>query len=331
MKDSPAAGTAERYRDFSREAAAAHSPGYAALSTAIAEDPTVLAFLDALPPRKRQPNLFFGALRYLHGHLDDAAQLRRWVVEDADLLRATMLARATQTNEPARCTALLPLLAALPQPIGLIEVGASAGLCLYPDRYGYDYDGVPVGPPSPVHLSCATSGPVPVPAQLPTVAARVGVDLNPLDPADPDTRAWLEALIWPEHTERRERLGAALDLAAAEPAQMLRGDLLYLLPEAVAALPAGCTPVVVHTAVLTYLPPPARDDFVALVGELGVRWISQEGPQVLPGIAARLTAEVGPADFVLALDGEPVAVTAPHGGRVDWLGRAVSEAAAPAR
>ena len=321
MKDAPSTPTPQRYRDFAEEAAAGGSPSYAALATAAAADRDVVAFLDGLPPRKRQPNLLLGALQYLHGAPADAAALHRAVVEDPGTLRATMLARATQTNEAARCTALVPLLAGLDQPVGLIEVGASAGLCLYPDRWSYDYDGRPVGGPSPVHLTCRTSGAVPVPDRLPEVAARIGVDLNPLDPADPDTRAWLRALIWPEHTDRRTRLDAALDVAAAEPATMLRGDLLHLLPEAVAALPAGCTPVVVHTAVLAYLPPPAREDFTALVAELGVRWISQEGATVLPRVAAQLPAgvEPGPGRFVLALDGRPVALGAPHGGVLEWL------------
>jgi hypothetical protein len=44
-----------------------------------------------------------------------------------------MLSRSTQTNEPARCATLLPVLAQLPQPLALNEVGASAGLCLLPD------------------------------------------------------------------------------------------------------------------------------------------------------------------------------------------------------
>jgi hypothetical protein len=34
---------------------------------------------------------------------------------------------------------LLPVLTALPQPLALLEDGASAGLCLYPDRYAYRY------------------------------------------------------------------------------------------------------------------------------------------------------------------------------------------------
>lgn len=36
-----------------------------------------------------------------------------------------------------RAAALLLVLAQLPGPLSLIEVGASAGLCLYPDRFTY--------------------------------------------------------------------------------------------------------------------------------------------------------------------------------------------------
>ena len=45
-----------------------------------------------------------------------------------------MMVRSTQTNEAGRCAALLPVLALLPQPLALLEVGTSAGLCLFPDR-----------------------------------------------------------------------------------------------------------------------------------------------------------------------------------------------------
>jgi hypothetical protein len=74
--------------------------------------------------------------------------------------------------------------------------------------------------------------------------------------------------------------------------------------------------VVFHTAVLVYLERTRREEFVALVHSLGVRWIAQESPGVVPGIAKDLA---GPESFVLSVDGRPLAVTAPHGGRIDWL------------
>nr|WP_275311681.1 DUF2332 family protein [Streptomyces yunnanensis] len=52
-----------------------------------------------------------------------------WVVTHWDEVSSLMLVRLTQTNESARCATLLPVLATLPQPLALIEVGASAGLC----------------------------------------------------------------------------------------------------------------------------------------------------------------------------------------------------------
>jgi hypothetical protein len=68
---------------------------------------------------------------------------------------------------------------------------------------------------------------------------------------------------------------------------MLTGHLLDQLPAAVAAAPAGGTTVVFHTAVLPYLDPAERAAFTALVGELPVRWISQEGVGVLPAVRDR--------------------------------------------
>ena len=57
-------------------------------------------------------------------------RLRALVCRNSAGLAEVMLARRTQTNEPARCATLLPALALLPPPLALIEVGASAGLIL---------------------------------------------------------------------------------------------------------------------------------------------------------------------------------------------------------
>ena len=308
---------AGEFRSFTAAAAAAGSPLYAELAAAVAEDDSLLDFLVALPREEQQPMLLFGTIAFLHGTPAGPEELRARIRDDGDRIRATMLARFTQTNEPGRCAALITALGDIDGPVGLVEVGSSAGLCLYPDRYSYAFDGRAVGPRSAVHLTCSTTGPVPVPARLPDVAARVGVDRNPLDPADPDDRAWLRALIWPgpNAAPRLARLDAAAAIAAEEPATVLTGDLVDRLPEALGLLPPDCTPVVFHTAVLAYLERRRREEFVDLVRSLGVRWIAQESPGVVPGIATDLS---GP-DFLLSVDGRPLALTAPHGGRIDWL------------
>ena len=310
---------ADGYRAFTEESAA-ESPVYSALATAVSQDADVLAFLAGLPAGKRHPTLFLAALRFLRGVPADGAELHDRVAADGEELRRTMLGRATQTNEPARCTALLPALAAIDGPLALVEVGASAGLCLYPDRYGYSYDGRPVGPPSPVQLRCTTSGAMPLPAALPEVIARIGVDLNPLDVTDPADLGWLRALVWPGpvEAERLRRLDAAAAIAAQEPPTLLAGDLIDRLPDALALVPDGATPVVLHTATLPYVPTARRAEFIDRVRRLPVRWVAQEGAGVVPGTGQPRPGGWGPY-FVLSLDGRPLAHTGPHGGRVDWL------------
>ncbi len=128
-----------RYRRFADVEAPGRSPLYAALAHDVRRDPDLLAFLATLPEHAWQPQLLFGAVQYLRGPLTTRAQFADAVRVRRDDVAAVMLSRTTQTNIPARCATLLPALAALPPPLALVEVGASAGLCLYPDRYSYDY------------------------------------------------------------------------------------------------------------------------------------------------------------------------------------------------
>ncbi len=319
MTHADPAGIAEHYRAFVGEAAA-ESPVYSALAAAVAGDRDVLRFLAGLPQDRRGPTLLLGALAFLDGVPPDGAALHQRVVADADRLRRTMLERTTQTNEAARCAALLPALGGTAGPLALIEVGAAAGLCLYPDRYSYEYDGRPVGRRRAVHLRCTTTGAVPVPERLPEVVARIGIDVNPLDVTDAGDLAWLRALVWPGpvQDERLRRLDAAAEVVAAEPPTLLAGDLLDRLDDALALVPGGATPVVMHTAVLPYLEPDHRSAFVDLVRSRPVRWVAQEGAGMVPGTGESHPGGWGPY-FVLSLGGRPLAHTAPHGGRIDWL------------
>lgn len=321
--------TADRYAQFAgSQASNGGSPTYQDWARGVAADPKVCALLDALPVPKRQPNLLFAAARLVGAPSDSWAEVRPWLLAAWSDVEHEMRTRATQTNEPRRCATLLPALAAIDGPIALIEVGASAGLCLYPDRYSYLYtspDGVrtrldPADKPSEVVLPCAIDGPVP--PRLPDVFWRAGLDLNPLDIRDPADLAWLEALVWPEHTDRIETLRAAARVVAADPPHLVTGDLLVSLADLVDAAPAEATVVVQHSAVLPYLTAEDRAAFAATMDGLrqarGVVWLSNEGWTVLPDVAARLPEGTSP-DFVLARDGEPVALTHAHGRSVRIL------------
>jgi hypothetical protein len=172
----PVVGTANNYRQWAREAHAL-SPAYGSLADAVAGDRVVLDFLADLPPIKRQPNLLFAAARYVLGRPAVIGDLRALASERPAELSRLMLARRTQTNEPARCATLLPALAQLPEPLALIEVGASAGLTLLFDRYSYDYDGqqvVGTDRDAPT-LRCGVRGAVPVPARVPAIVCGPGL------------------------------------------------------------------------------------------------------------------------------------------------------------
>src|SRR5208282_1681981 len=182
MHEQALTGLSDRYVRFAEIEAQGRSPSYAALARSVANDHDVLSFLVTLPRAKQQPNLLLAAVRHLFGVSADWPHFRRTLLANTDAVRSVMLARSTQTNEPARCAVLLPALAQLPQPLALIEVGASAGLCLLPDFYGYDYGSRSIHPDTveqdyPV-FACSASRATPLPPGMPQIIWRAGVDLN---------------------------------------------------------------------------------------------------------------------------------------------------------
>jgi len=310
------------YRRFAADEANGKSPLYEELARGVAADSEILDFLMTLPRQKRQPNLLFAAARSLLGTPDGWNRFRRGITQRKDALHALMLMRSTQTNEPGRCAALLPVLARLPQPLALLEIGASAGLCLLPDCYGYDYSGKRLQPegahPGAPTFPCAITG-APLPDTLPRVVWRAGLDLDPIDLSDPGQVAWLEALVWPEQTDRLTRLRAALDIAAADKPRLVEGDLRRDLARLANEMPRDATRVIFHTAVLTYVGPTERAEFARSVTSFCDVWISNEAPQVFPDIAARAGTPGPRGHFLLAANGQPLAWADPHGAALDWI------------
>ncbi len=316
----PAKDIAANYREFAQLEAHGRSPAYETLAESVARDPDILRFLGSLPPEKRQPNLLFAAARYLLGAPAGITQLRDLVGQASAELAGQMYSRRTQTNEPARCTALVPALAQLQPPLALLEVGASAGLTLLADRYSYDYGGhrIAGSDPQAPTLRCRPQGPVPLPAQLPQVIWRAGLDINPLDVNNDADVRWLACLVWPGEGDRAQRLADAVATARRDPPAVHRGDLLDDLPALAAQAPAEATLVVYHTSVLSYVPVGKRRQFAVAVADLGAVWLSNEGPHVVPDL------QLPPYDgspSVLARDGRTVLAFADsHGTWLHWLG-----------
>ena len=201
--------------------------------------------------------------------------------EHAAVLAETIRTRLVQTNQVQRAIGLrlgLSVIAGeVPGPVHVIEAGTSAGLNLQFDRYGYQLNGRQFGDPAaPVQLAAECHGPaVPDLDRQPAIASVLGVDLHPVDAADPGERAWLQALVWPENHRQRALLTRALELAAADPPPIAAGDVIDVLPGIAGGLPAGQPRVVFHSATRMHVPASRRAAFdaaIARAGDTGPLW-----------------------------------------------------------
>jgi hypothetical protein len=313
-----------RYERFARIEADPRSPLYADWARGVASDRDAVALIETLPPVKQQANLVFASARYAGIPLAPWAEVRRSFLESWDAIAACALGRSTQTNEARRLATLLPAFGALPQPFALIEVGASAGLCLYPDRWRYDFgDGRTVGDADAPLLSTRANGATPVPHTVPQVAWRAGLDLEPLDVSDDADLRWLETLLWPVgdgdvDAERLDRLHTAAGIARSDPPRLDRGDLLTETGKLIEEASRHAAHVVVfHSAVLAYLSADARTEFADLMASGPATWIANEGLGIVAGTDRIPDAAAGA--FAITVDGTAVALADPHGSWLTWL------------
>ena len=243
---------------------------YAELAYGVSGDAELVAMASQKRKRQPAPNMLFAAVQYLllngaeHPLTDHYPIIlgverpmqpafplfRDFCLEHRDEILELLGTRATQTNVVRRCTCLLPAFSIVSReadgaPLALIDLGASAGLNLNFDRYGYRYQrgGAEVlrwgEADARVGLEAELLGVgTPDLARSIDVVRRVGVDTNPIDLRDHDQLTWLRALIWPEHVERHQRLVEAAAELERQPIELLRGDGAELLPRLIADVPA---------------------------------------------------------------------------------------------
>ena len=267
--------------------------------------------------------------RVFDGAIDDDAQVRTVLAKvllthDAALL--PWLDGPPQTNEAARSaglmTGLLHLAARYGPRIEVLEIGSSAGLNLMIGRYRFDLGGTYAGPvDAAVRIVPEWRGVAPPPAPVAIVGAR-GVDIAPVDVADPVQAARLAAYVWVDAQARLARLAAAIGEVRAHGVDLVRGDAAdWVEAQLDTPQPAGVTRVLMHSVVWQYLPAAGRARIVAAMAAAGGRataarplgWVMMEPNRDLHRHEVRVRG--WPGDTPMEL----VALTHAHGAWVEGL------------
>ena len=208
-----------------------------------------------------------------------------------------------QTNEIGRSAVLLGGFAAIAQatglPLALLEMGASAGLNQLWHRYRYELGGLQWGDAaSPVLIRSDWHGALPnLPARI-DVAASAACDIAPIDLHRPGAGLRLASYVWPDQTERVERLRAAIDLARQLGVAVERADAGAWVSRQLTAARPGRATVLYHSIMWHYMQPPLQTALRATIAaaserathEAPLAWLSFElpDPNSLPELALTL-------------------------------------------
>ena len=338
---------------FADSSCGTYSPLYDRIARAVAADDDILDLIAEAPAHAHLPTDLMACVHYMvlgggdHPLIDVYAGR-----SDADPgplfidfclgrrreLLALLATHHTNTNEVGRSAVLAPAITTVArrhgEPVGLVDVGCSAGLNMFCDRYLLDYGpaGTTGDADAAVRISCTiTGGSPPVAPRLPAIAARVGIDLDPVDLSVDDNVRWQLACVWPD-TGRLSRTRLALDEVRKSPPRIVLGDAADAVAEVVAGLPPEVVPVVTTTWAMAYLLPERRQAFRRALADAApgrtVAWISAEGSGVIdiPGGAEAPSDERGIHASVLGLVtmqggtgvAELLGYCHPHGGWLDW-------------
>lgn len=333
----------ERFADYE---AHGDSPLYESLARCVAGDDELLRLAATVPDDQPAPNLFLTAVHYLlfehpqdplasyfesiaaspkspDDNLDEV--FREFCLANRQKLAELLSTRRMQTNLVHRSAILLPVFGYLSRqsesmPLGLVDIGTSAGLNLFWDKYAYEYGEYgSFGPAdSPVRIRCGVLGtaPPPLPETMPTVGTRLGIDLNPIDVRNEDDARWLRALVWPELEERRRLTKAAITVARESPPNLIEGDAIEELTTACKRVPSDERLCLVNTHTLYQFTPDQQVAFTEQVEVIGQHrdlfWIWCEPGNEKPEI--RLTTFDGGEEST-----ELLAYHDNHGRWIEWL------------
>lgn len=277
------------------------------------------------PPAEAGPGANEGAL--------DAAIRLAWQTRQP-LLRDA-LSRPPQTNETQRSAALLPgllhIAGATGLPLALLELGASAGLNLWCDRYRL----APVAEPpwswgdarAPVDLQPAWTGPPPWTGAAPptlVVHSRAACDAHPVNLHQPQEALRLASFIWPDQSARLARLRAAQAAVAgwmaAEGVQVQALPAAEFVQAELALQRPGLATVLMHSVVWQYIAADEQQVIIEAMDHAAARatpaaplaWLRFEPDGPHGGVELRCRIWPDGSERLLAR-------CHPHGLQVTWL------------
>lgn len=236
----------------------------------------------------------------------DGDALAAWIAIDADVREherayIELLARPVQTNEVARALPVLASMLAISNetrlPLRVFEIGSSAGLLLNFDRYRYTGANWAWGDPaSRLELTNATVIGRPHHLDAPLrVIERRGCDIHPLNVANAADADTLLSFVWPDQTQRFQRLRAALEIGRAHPPAIDAADGIEWV-QTTAQPRLGAVTAVMHTVIMEHLPQDVRERLRAAIRRMG----EAASPQA-PFAWARMEAAGGAYETAVTL------------------------------
>jgi hypothetical protein len=231
-----------------------------------------------------------------------------------------------QTNEVGRAVALTAGFSLIASRHGgavrTLEIGGSAGLLSRWPSYSYDTGESNAGDPhSELQFDSSWyTGALPALHGEIEVIERASCDIAPIDASTPEGQLSMLSFLWPDQSDRRVRLQAALRIAERDPVAVEEADAGdWLAARLDGPPPDGVATVVFHSIVWQYLPLPTKEAVRAALHAAGdlandqspLCWLRME-PANAEHADLRLTTWPGEHEELLAHVGY-------HGAGLRWL------------
>lgn len=212
----------------------------------------------------------------------------------------------TRANDPQAAAMLWPGLAwaAGTKPVALIELGGTAGFCLLPDKYAYQYDGNSPGAAA-MELAAESRGTAIPDALAPMdIRMRIGIELDPVRHDDTAAVEWLRDCVRADRPEELARVDASLAEPALADVDWRAGDYFDELPAALASVPDGVMPIVYGAHTLCCATEPERLPRMLAESGRDLVWLAKEVPDDALGLVSDAAVRFNRGD-----DHPPILIT----------------------